>query len=230
MRTLVAMVSTGRRETLTDVSFPRLAKWASRHDYSSVLIKEHLEGEGKPPHYAKLLVAQRFPDFDSYVVVDDDLLLNTHAPQLPTLPEGYVGLARDAEQRHTTNSHVEWTGNTGFVLFGGNERELLLEAYEKGDDPSIWGYADQGALNSVLWSRRRVVELDQRWNFAPVLTFFLKMGKGWEHWSNSRAYRMSYYAKVIGNPRSDERRALRACWGCHLIRAPYPRFFDRFVP
>ncbi|MBB5751072.1 hypothetical protein [Prosthecomicrobium pneumaticum] len=175
------------------------------------------------------MVPQRFRDFDVYAIVDDDLLVSGKAPPLPAIPEGEIGLARDAVQTNTHNAAVEWTGNTGFVVVGPNGADLLLEAYETGDDPSVWGIADQGALNAVAWRRKRVHEIDQRWNFAPILTYFVS-GRGWHTWSTSRRYRASYYLKVAANPFSQERRLLEASWGCHLIRTKTPTFFDRFLP
>jgi hypothetical protein len=229
MRTLVAMVSSGPRGHLTDYSFPRASKWAARHGYNAILIKDSLQGPNRPPHYGKLLVPEAFPGFDRYCVIDDDLLMNTTAPALPEIPSDCVGLAKDAEQRNTRRQGVEWTGNTGFILCPSAASHLLKEAYEGGDDPEIWGIADQGALNSVLWKRRKIAELDGRWNLAPVLDFFVQ-GRGWDAWLNSKPYRLSYYLGIATGIRWHRKAMLKHCWGCHLIRAPYPRFFSSYLP
>jgi hypothetical protein len=229
MSTLAAMISIGCRDRLTDISFPRLSRWASKNNYSCILIKEALQADGALPYFAKLAVSERFPGYDRYCIVDDDLLLASHAPPLPDIPKGYVGLARDEEQGNTTNPIVKWTANTGFIVHGAEARHLLQKACSEGEDPTIWGIADQGALNSVLWSENRIFELDPRWNFAPVLAFFIR-GRGWETWTKSKIYRLSFYGNIAFNLFSSERQLIKQCWGCHMIRASYPRFFDRVVP
>src|SRR5262245_22177303 len=141
MTTLVVMVSSGRREHLSDLAFSRAARWASRNDYSAVLSKERVVPPDRLPHYAKLLAPDRFPGFGRYCIIDDDLLISSLAPPLPDIPEGMVGLVPDAEQRHTTKAGVKWTGNTGFVLCTSEAIPLLREAFAGGDDPDIWGIA-----------------------------------------------------------------------------------------
>ena len=229
MNTLVAVVSTGDRTDLTNLSFPRTAKWAASHGYSVILIKHRLEGEGRLPHYAKLRVADAFPDFDRNCIVDDDILINTSAPGLPEVPDGFVGLVPDHEQNKTTNPSVFWTGNTGFLVFGAKARDLLRSAYDRGDDNTIWGIADQGALNSVLWSAGRAFRLDVRWNYMPILAYFNRVG-GWDLWSKSRLFQLAYYLKLVLLPWNKDRQALRECHCCHLIRVRNPKFFDRIVP
>ena len=155
MKTLVAMLSVGDRDYLTDYSFNRLAKWAARNGYTSVLIKDNLADEGKLPHYGKLLIPKHFPNFDQYCIVDDDLLINSIAPALPDIPDDCVGLVADVVQSNTFNPLVNWTGNTGFILCSSRSCSLLEFAYRRGDDSTIWGIADQGALNSVLWQEKK---------------------------------------------------------------------------
>lgn len=228
MRTLVAMISTGDRVHLSSFSFPRASRWASRHGYSVILIKHRLEGHDRLPHYAKLKVAEDFPGFDQYCIVDDDILMSSKAPQLPEVPDGFIGLAADHEQRNTTNVDVEWTGNTGFLVFRPEAVGLLRLAYDRGDDDTVWGIADQGALNAVLWSTKRAFEIDPRWNHMPILFYFMRRG-GWDKWSTSRLFRITYYLKLLLLPWGRDRLALRNCYCCHLIRAPYPKLFDKFL-
>src|SRR6266496_3193990 len=102
MTTLVAMVSSGRREHLSEIAFRRAARWASRNDYTVVLSKERLVPADRLPHYAKLLIPDRFPGFDRYCIIDDDLLISALAPPLPDIPDGTIGLVPDAEQGNTT--------------------------------------------------------------------------------------------------------------------------------
>ena len=217
MKTLVAMVSVGTRSHLTDYSFTRLSKWAARQGYSATLIKESLHAPEQLPHYSKLYVHKRFPGFDRYCIVDDDLMISINAPSLPELPSGHVGLAKDAEQHHTTADFVDWTGNTGFIVYDSAAAYLLDEATKIGDVKTIWPFkTDQPALNKVLWEQQKIVMLDQRWNFQAVLEFYNK-GRGWFFWSQYRLYRASYFLGVATGLRVRACRELRAQHGVHLI-------------
>jgi hypothetical protein len=229
MKTLVAVISYGSRDNLTDVSFRRAAHWASRQGYSVVLIKEPLHQEGRQAHYGKLRVHHAFPKYDRYCVVDDDILISSNAGPLPEIPASQVGLVPDAEQRHTTNPKVDWTGNTGFILATRGALDLLDKAYERGDDETVWGIADQGALNSVAWDERRVHQLEWMWNYQAVLEYFLR-GRGWESWQKSHLYRLSFYLGLRVHLPHPVLRKVRTCYGLHMIRAPYPKFFDSLLP
>ena len=225
MKTLVAMLSVGDRNHLTDYSVPRAAAWASRNHYDFTLVKQPLQNQEQPPHYGKLHVPRTYPDYDRYCIVDDDILISHHAPALPEIPADQIGLCMDAEQRNTHNPKVQWTGNTGFILAGKDSVDLLERAQQTPEDSSIWGYADQGALNSVAWEQDRVFKLDKRWNYAPVLEYFIQ-GRGWETWKNSKAYRLSFYSKMLLRWPHPVTKSIRESWGLHMIRAPYPRFFN----
>src|SRR5690606_39124080 len=104
------------RTHLSDVAFPRASGWAARHGYSSVLIKTPLHRSGELPHFGKLRIPERFPGYERYCIIDDDLLISRRAPELPDITCTSIGLAPDAEQRHTKNPTVKWTGNTGFII------------------------------------------------------------------------------------------------------------------
>lgn len=140
-----------------------------------------------------------------------------------------IGLARDAEQRHTTLPGVEWTANTGFLTVLKDSLDLLESAIVHGDEPRVWGIADQGALNAVAWAEQRITEIDVRWNYAAVLEYFLH-GRGWDAWLRQRNYRMSFYLRLLLRSRHPVIQRARQCYGLHMIRAPYPAFFDRVIP
>ncbi|MEO0454732.1 MAG: hypothetical protein AAFY98_11445 [Verrucomicrobiota bacterium] len=225
MKTLVAMISVGPRKRINTVSIPRATRWAYRNGYDFSLIREPLQSEHQPPHYGKLYVPEAFPDYDRYCIIDDDLLIASAAPELPLTPEDHLALAPDAEQRHTRNPKVKWTGNTGFIVARKGAIDLMLKAQSAPEDPTVWGYADQGVLNSVAWSEDRVTALDKRWNYAPVLEYFLQ-GEGWDSWRDSRRYRFSFYFKAALRSSEPVLQSMRDCWGLHMIRATYPRFFN----
>ncbi len=204
--------------------------WAVRNGYSHVVVTHKLGTLERPPHYSKLLVPREFPNFDRWIIVDDDLLISSQAPPLEDVPPGFVGLAPDAEQENTTRAGVEWTGNTGFVSVDAPAAELLEEAYRQGDAPDVWGPFDQGALNAVAWSQNRVFKLDPRWNDAIVVRFFHACGK-WHRWNSSKAYRSAQMLKMVSGMNRPLLGAIRQAWGVHLIHArKYAWFFDRRLP
>lgn len=227
MRTLVATVSIGERRHLTRHSLPRMERWAATHGLDFAVVREPLVPAHLPPHFNKLAVPQAHPGYDRYVIVDDDLLVARHAPEPPRVPSGCIGLAPDDEQRNTTASYVEWTGNTGFIVADGAAGDLFAAALAHGAEPAIWGYADQGALNHAAWTARRIVQLDPRWNHMPVIRYFVRRD-AWEAWRTQRFYRLRFYAGLC-LPFSPERRDIRAAYGVHLVRAPYPGFFSRLM-
>lgn len=228
MKTLVAMLSYGKRCHLSDPAFRRASQWASRHGYSALLVKEPLHRSGERPHFGKLRLPEVAPGYDRYLILDDDLFLTANAPALPDTPPECVALVPDAEQRHTTNPLVKWTGNTGFILVHRQSLDLFQKALEAEEDPTIWGIADQGALNGVAWSEGRVHRLDKAWNYQPVLEYFI-IGKDWPHWLASRSYRLGFYARLVLKAPHPVITRTRSAYGIHLIRAPYPRFFDRVL-
>ena len=229
MKTLVAMLSYGDRCHLSDPAFRRASQWASRHGYSALLVKEPLHRPGESPHFGKLRLPEVAPGYNRYLILDDDLLITARAPALPATPPQCVALAPDAEQRHTTNPLVRWTGNTGFILIHRQSLDLFSKALSHGDEPTVWpGFADQAALNAVAWREGRVHQLDKAWNYQPVLEYFLT-GKDWPHWLASRSYRLGFYARVLLRAPHPVIACMRSAYGIHLIRAPYPRFFDRVL-
>jgi hypothetical protein len=237
LTTIAIMVSIGDRHHLTKYSFRRLSAWASLHGYSALLLKDQ-DGElDRMPHFNKLIAHRAAPGFDRYVIVDDDLFLTYDAPALPDIPADKVGLCADAEQRHTEAPHIKWTANTGFVVINQSELSLLEEAYRLGEYPhkcgdgsgkGIWGPHDQGIVNDVLFRNDKVYELDQRWNYQPVLDYFINFGGGWEKWSTNRLKRLSYYVTLL-IPFSKNRQRIARAYGVHLIRAPYPSLFNFII-
>lgn len=223
------MVSVGPRDHLTGFSAPRAAAWASRNQYDFLLAKQALQTEGKPPQYTKLHIPDHHPGYDRYCIVDDDLLMTSTAPPLPDIPPEKIGLRPDAEQGQTQNPHVQWTGNTGFLVVGAGALDILVEAQRSERDPTVWGFSDQSVINSIAWKQGRVHCLDKRWNYAPVLEYFIQ-GKGWETWRTSRLYRASFYLKTVTRWPDPVIRGMGNCWGLHMIRTNLRVIFHCVLP
>ena len=235
--TIVIMVSVGDRSHLSDYTYPRLAKWAARHGYSCILLKKNNSSAEKSPHFNKLIAHRDFPHFERYVIVDDDILISSEAPVLPEIPEGLIGLAKDAEQRNTEAPHIKWTANTGFIIAAKAELYLLEEAYKSGEYPfqcgdrsgmGIWGPYDQGIVNHILFDNEKIYQLNWRWNYQPILDYFINRGGGWEKWSTNCLVRFYYYATLLISF-SSNRKLLSKAYCVHLIRSTHVSFFDKLV-
>jgi hypothetical protein len=233
--TIVLMVSIGNRNHLTDITYSRMAQWAARHGYASLLIKHSLTDKAIAPHFNKLIAHRAAPGFKRYIIIDDDIIMKADAPAMETVPDGMVGLCADVIQFNTQAAHVSWTGNTGFIVAGEQAIPLLEEAFENGEYPygwsdvggrGIWGPFDQGAVNDVLFSKSCAHQLDWRWNYQAVIDYYANRGKGWDKWQQSRLYRMLYYASLL-IPFSKNRKLLNKCYGLHMTMGSYPKFFAR---
>ncbi|WP_029286637.1 hypothetical protein [Pedobacter sp. R20-19] len=233
--TIVVMVSIGDRTSLTNFTFPRLAEWATKFNYSSILLKTGYNPLDRAPHFNKLQVHKILPNFDKYIIIDDDLLMSTNAPEMEQVPDGFIGLCKDAEQRHTEANHVLWTANTGFIVVDKSGLHLLDKAYEKGEYPyrcedgsgkGIWGPHDQGILNDIVFREERIYELSYKWNYQPILDYFIN-DQGWYKWMSSKTYRLSYYASLLSPFSNKNKTKISNAYGLHLIRGTYPKFFSR---
>lgn len=233
--TLAVMVSIGNREHLTSYTFPRMAAWAASHGYSSILLKKAYNPLNRAPHFNKLLVHKLVPGFRKYIIIDDDLLMRKDAPEIEDVPEGYIGLCRDAEQRHTEAAHVKWTGNTGFVVADEKALYLLEEAYSEGPYPfqpndgsgkGIWGPHDQGIINHVLFRNNKIYQLNWRWNYQPILEFFIN-DRGWDEWRTNKFYRLKYYSSLLSPFNNSNKQPIADAYGLHMIRGVYPAFFSK---
>ncbi|TBO42198.1 hypothetical protein [Pedobacter kyonggii] len=121
------------------------------------------------------------------------------------------------------------------MVVGSESLYLLDEAYESGEYPfkcgdgsgkGIWGPHDQGIVNDVLLRNEKVFELNYKWNYQPVLEFFIN-GKGWDKWQTDKFYRLGYYSSLISPFPNKNKTAIKNAYGLHLIRAPYPSFFSK---
>ncbi|MGN6617073.1 MAG: hypothetical protein ACTHJ5_07835 [Ilyomonas sp.] len=237
--TVVIMVSIGNRHNYTKYTYPAMAKWASKHGYSSILLKKPFNPKNRVPHFNKLLAPKAVSGFKKYIIVDDDLLIKANAPVVEDVPEGYVGLCKDAEQRNTDASYVEWTANTGFIVADEKSVSLLEEAYYlgehnyiKGDGSfmGIWPYfGDQSILNHLLYKKEKIYELNWKWNYQPVLDFFVKE-ESWHKWQKSKFYRLKYYSTLrLSFITNQYKKRFKEAYGIHMILCPYPAFFSKFI-
>jgi hypothetical protein len=228
VKTLLATVSIGNRYRLTRHSLPRMETWARTCGMDFVVIRQPLTPPELPPHFNKLAVPAAFPGYDRYVIVDDDLLISRHAPTPPAVARGAIGLVPDDEQRHTRAPYVKWTGNTGFIIADAAAAPVFADALARGSDETIWGYADQSALNRSAWQAGCIEKLDARWNFMPVINYFVTRDT-WEKWRTSRLYRLAYYLGITIGLARENRRKITTAYGVHLVRAPYPGLFSRLM-
>ena len=202
MRTAVAMVTLGPDSWTRRYSVARARAYADRHGYAFHQVCEPtVPATGRTPHWEKLLVPKRFPDYDRWLIIDDDVLVNTRvAPPLPDLPIGTLGMVREPVPTHFPPP-MEWLGNSGVLLLDRAGVDLLDEAYEVGEFKDIVpGFGDQPALNHVAWQQRRVAGLDRRWNHI-LLADWLRTAHRQEYpWTKSvalaRLARLTLFAQL----------------------------------
>jgi hypothetical protein len=236
--TIVIMVSIGDRSKLTDYTYISLQKWATKNGYSSLLLKKEVNPKNRLPHFNKLLAHTVVPGFKRYIIVDDDLYLKADAPPVEDVPNGYVGLCRDAEQRHTEAAHVTWTANTGFIVADSEALWLLEKAYTIGDHTytkgdgsgkAVWPFlTDQSILNYVVFQENKVFELNWKWNHQPVLEYFIH-GKDHEEWKRSKFYRLQYYLSLYSPFPNKHKQKVTDAYGIHMIAGVYPKVYEKFV-
>jgi hypothetical protein len=224
------MVSVGERTHLTDVSFPRVTYWASRHKYNSILINIPLQPENRSPHYGKLAAPKFFPGFDIYCIVDDDLLISRLAPKLPDIIPGKIGIVRDEVQTKNGNSDfTEWNANTGFMIVHKDAVVYLESAIDHGNEPKLPGPYDQGALNYVGWQKDIFQEIDIKWNFQMINHFIINY-KNWKYWDKNILNRIKYFINIKFNLLSKQRKLIKNSYGVHLIKNRFTKYTDSIIP
>ena len=207
-RTAVAMVTLGPDSWTRRYSVARARVYAERHGYDFRQVSEPTPAgagaavvAGRTPHWEKLLVPKVFPDYDRWLIIDDDVLVNTRtAPPLPNLPAGTLGMVREPVPTQYPPP-MDWLGNSGVLLLDRAAVDLLDAAYAVGEFKDIVpGYGDQPALNHVAWGQRRVAALDWRWNYI-LLADWLRTAHRQEYpWTKSvalaRLARLTLFARL----------------------------------
>lgn len=202
MKTAVAMVTIGPESPTRRYALARARAYAARHGYDFVTVNEpSAAAAGRTPHWEKVLIPRAFPDYDRWLVIDDDVLINTRlAPPLPELPAGALGMVREPVPT-VFPPPMEWLGNSGVLLLDRAAVDLLDAAFEVGEYREIVpGFGDQPALNHVAWQQRRVAALDGRWNYI-LLADWLRTAHRQEYpWTKSvalaRLARLTLFARL----------------------------------
>ncbi len=221
------MVTIGPDPWTRQFSVARAENYAASHGYDFVQITEPiLPGSGRTPHWEKILVPRALPDYDRWLVIDDDVLINTRvAPPLPALAPGCVGMVREPIPTRY-QPPMEWLGNSGVILFDRSGLDLLQSAYDIGEYKEITpGFGDQPALNAAAWRAGRVERLDWKWNYMLMADWLLTTHHQVYPWTEN--YLLARWAKVTlwaGLVRAAARPSqtgpmarLRACYFVHLI-------------
>ena len=205
-KTAVAMVTLGPDSWTRRYSVARARAYAERHGYSFHQVTEPTPAgagaaAGRTPHWEKLLVPKTFPAYDRWLIIDDDVLVNTRtAPALPDLPPGTLGMVREPVPTRF-EPPMDWLGNSGVLLLDRAAVDLLDAAYAVGEFKDIVpGFGDQPALNHVAWGQRRVSALDRRWNYI-LLADWLRTAHRQEYpWTNNvalaRLARLTLFARL----------------------------------
>jgi hypothetical protein len=169
------MVTIGQSSAARKIAVRRAQEYARQHGYNFIQVTESIIPDGdRTPHWNKLLIPQVYPGFDRYLILDDDVLINTKvAPPLPSIPARKLGIVKEPAAIDF-DPPMEWLGNSGVLLVEHDTTDLLLKAYEKGPiRGKIPGIADQPAVNIVAWGEGRVERLNWRWNYILMADWLI---------------------------------------------------------
>lgn len=227
MKTAVVMVTIGPDSWTRKYSVARAQAYASRHGYEFAQITEPvLPHAGRTPHWEKILVPRALPGYDRWLVIDDDVLINTRlAPPLPDLAPGRLGLVKEPVPTRY-EPPMEWLGNSGVILFDRDGLDLLEATYAMGEYKDIApGFGDQPAINAVGWRERRVERLDWRWNYMLMADWLLSAHHQIYPWTEdfllARWAKVTLYASLVraGSrpPAEGPLARLRDCYCAHLM-------------
>ena len=227
VKTVVAMVTIGPDSWTRKYSVARARAYAERHGYAFAQITEPIQpGSGRTPHWEKLLVPRALPDYDRWLVIDDDVLVNSRiAPALPEISPGRLGMVREPVPTQY-EPPMEWLGNSGVLLFDRATLDLVEGAYEMGEYKEIVpGFGDQPAVNVVAWRARRVERMEWKWNYMLMADWLITVHRQVYPWTPS--FFLARWAKVtlfssllqanIRPPSTGPMARLRECYFVHLI-------------
>ncbi len=226
------MVTIGPASPTRTHAVARARSYAERHGYTFVQVTQPIApGSGRTPHWEKVLVPRAFPEFDRYLIIDDDILINTRvAPALPDLSNGSLGMVKEPVPTRF-DPPMDWLGNSGVLLFNRAAVDLLEAGYALGEYKDIVpGYGDQPALNAVAWRQGRVARLDDRWNYIAMADWLHAFHKQEYPWTNNRALaiaaRLTFVVRLalarLGlafgrSPKTGPMHRLRESYFVHLI-------------
>jgi hypothetical protein len=175
MKTLIAMVTIGSDNWTRRSSVRRAKAYAEKHGYDFAQITEPSIPAGeRTPHWEKTLVPRVFPDYERYLVIDDDILINHRiAPCLPEIPTDHIGLVREPLPT-LGEGPIQWVGNTGVMIVLRDSRDLLEAAYLVGEvTDTVPGFGEQPAINRVAWAQRRVCRMEWKWNYILMADWLI---------------------------------------------------------
>lgn len=181
------MVTIGPDSYTRRYSVRRAKAYAARHGYDFVQVSEPSQPEsGRTPHWEKLLVPKAHPDYDRWLIIDDDVLINTRvAPALPELAPGRLGMVKEPVPTKFAPP-MEWLGNSGVLLFDRAALNLIDGAYEMGEYKEIVpGFGDQPAVNFVAWRAGQVERLEWKWNYMVMADWLTSRHRQIYPWTNN---------------------------------------------
>jgi hypothetical protein len=174
-----------------------LQYYCQKHQYDLIILTEPIRYENnfdrKKFFWQRLLIADKFKDYDFVISLDSDIYVNPHSPPLPLkdIPEGKVGCVNERkylgnyEWREYIQSRHGWekTGKDWYKLSGEDKdyndhingglviyqpkyhAKMMVDLY----DNNIINYLkyhqdDQSILSSYLIDNNLIYWLDERFN------------------------------------------------------------------
>jgi hypothetical protein len=188
VKTAVAMVTIGPSSPTRLIAVRRAQDYARLHGYSFIQVSQRIIPDAdRTPHWNKLLIPKVYPGYGRYLIIDDDVLINTKvAPSLPSVAAQKLGIVREPVSMDF-DPPMRWLGNSGVLLVPAEATDILTKAYQRGViRGKIPGIADQPAVNVVAWSEDRVERLNWRWNYILMADWLITAHRQIYPWTPNR--------------------------------------------
>ena len=170
---------------------PSVVKYAARHGYDLKIFTSYLD----PGHahidcisFQKCLVPEALKNYDNVIVMDADILMSDHAPQIPDCGDK-VGIVDEVAQIPNEYNTLPYTTtqpeyyrlsgfelktdkilNTGFFISKpAIHADFLCKVYDKYIDKAIGHprrfHYEQACIGYELQSQNMFIEIPNTWNF-----------------------------------------------------------------
>jgi len=174
-----------------------LSEYCSKYDYELILLNENIKNEPnmerKKFYWQRMLIPDKFSDYDYVVSMDSDIFVNPDSPPIPfgEIPEGKIAAINERkyfgnyEWREKIQVKCGWekTGKEWYALSGENKNyndhinagfviyqpkyhgKMFKELYENNINNYMkYHQDDQSIISSFLIDNNLIYWLDERFN------------------------------------------------------------------
>jgi len=176
---------------------PSVCDYCNKHGYELIILDDYIKPEvnmhKKKFYWQRMLIPDKFSDYDYVVSMDSDIFINPHSPQIPfnEIPEGKVGAVNERKyfgnyewrERIQAKSGWEKTGKDWYLLSGETKdyndhingglviyqpkyhAKMFKELYENNINNYMkYHQDDQSIISSFVIDNNLIYWLDERFN------------------------------------------------------------------